>query len=89
MSINTTNEKLALIEYGDVFQPGIPISADGIGQDDKQQLLWDYPGILWGAAAAEGGAKRKYTWLRQQRQVDTNRELMDIARILIKSGILN
>lgn len=51
MAINTTNEKLALIEYGDVFQPGVPISADGIGQDDKQQLLWEYPGILWGVVA--------------------------------------
>ena len=47
MAIDTTNERLALIEYGDVFQPGIPISNDGIGQDDKQQLLWGYPGILW------------------------------------------
>jgi len=47
MAIDTINEKLALIEYGDVFQPGIPISNDGIGQDDKQQLLWGYPGILW------------------------------------------
>lgn len=54
MAIDTTNEKLALIEYGDIFQPGVPISADGIGQDDKQQLLWEYPGILWGIIPVAG-----------------------------------
>ena len=47
MAISTVNDKLALIEYGDVFQPGIPISADGLDQADNQQLLWGYPGILW------------------------------------------
>jgi len=47
MAIDTTNEKLALIEYGDVFQPGLPISADGLDQADNQQLLWGYPGVLW------------------------------------------
>ena len=47
MSIDTINEKLALIDYGDVFQPAIPISADGIDQADQQHLLWGYPGILW------------------------------------------
>ena len=51
MAIDTTNEKLALIEYGDVFQPGIPISADGLDQADNQQLLWGYPGILWEESA--------------------------------------
>ena len=47
MAIITVNDKLALIEYGDVFQPGIPISADGLDQADNQQLLWGYPGVLW------------------------------------------
>jgi len=47
MAIDTINEKLALIEYDEVYQPGIPISNDGIDQADKQQLLWGYPGILW------------------------------------------
>lgn len=45
--IDTTNEKLALIEYGDIYQFGMPISADGLDQADNQQLLWGYPGILW------------------------------------------
>ena len=52
MAIDTTNKKLALIEYRDVWQPAIPVSSDGIGQDDRQQLLWEYPGILWGVPAA-------------------------------------
>ena len=47
MAITTDNDKLALIEYGDIFQPGIPISADGLDQADDQQLLWGYPGVLW------------------------------------------
>jgi len=58
MAIDTTNEKLALIEYGDIFQPAIPISADGIGQDDQQQLLWEYPGILWGAITFDLGCHK-------------------------------
>lgn len=47
MAIDTNNEKLALIEYENVFQFGLPISADGLNQADNQQLLWEYPGILW------------------------------------------
>jgi len=47
MAIDTINKKLALIEYGDVYQPGIPVSDDGLDQADNQQLLWEYPGTLW------------------------------------------
>ena len=49
MAIDSLNKKLALIEYMQVYQPGIPVSADGLDQADNQQLLWGYPGILWGA----------------------------------------
>jgi len=59
MAIDTTNEKLALIEYGDIFQPGIPISADGLDQADNQQLLWGYPGILWEAPVETPGRPRR------------------------------
>jgi len=55
MAIDTINEKLALLEYDEVYQPGIPISADGLDQADKQQLLWGYPGILWVAAGLATG----------------------------------
>ena len=47
MAIDTNNEKFALISYQQPFNTPIPISADGLGQDDKQHLIWQYPGILW------------------------------------------
>lgn len=52
MAIDTDTEKLSLIMYQQPYQCSAPISSDGLGQDDNQQFLWEYPGILWGAAAA-------------------------------------
>lgn len=52
MAIDSTNERLALINFGQVWQPALPIAPGALGQDDQQQLLWGYPGILWGAPAA-------------------------------------
>lgn len=49
MAIDTTNKKLGLINLMMPFQPNLPVSPGSLGQDDKQQLLWGYPGILWGA----------------------------------------
>jgi hypothetical protein len=49
MAITTVNEKLAIMEWCSVWEPGLPISPSTIGQDDQQQLLNDYPGVLWGA----------------------------------------
>jgi hypothetical protein len=64
MAITTINEKLATIEYGDIFQPGLPISADGNDQADNQQLLWDYPGNLWGAIVVSGKSwMKRYSWM--------------------------
>lgn len=48
MAIDTFNEKLALIEYLEPYHVGIPVSNDGLDQADKQQLLAEYPGFLWG-----------------------------------------
>jgi len=63
MAIDTINKKLALIE-SDIFQPGLPISSDGIGQDDKQQLLWEYPGILWSALGVSAKTfMKRYSWM--------------------------
>jgi hypothetical protein len=45
--IDTINKKLALINFGSVFQTPLPMSPGTLGQDDRQQLLWGYPGILW------------------------------------------
>lgn len=59
MAIDTINEKLALLEYLEVYQLGIPISADGLDQADNQQLLWEYPGLLW-SAAVPSATRRGY-----------------------------
>lgn len=47
MAIDTINKKLAVMEFGDVWEPGLPLSPGTLEQDDKQQLLLGYPGILW------------------------------------------
>lgn len=47
MVIDTDNEKLALMDLDTPWEPGLPLSPGTFGQDDKQQLLWGYPGILW------------------------------------------
>ncbi len=49
MAITTDNEKLALISYHQNWNLTLPISSD-IGNDgDKQHLIWEYPGVSWGA----------------------------------------
>ncbi len=45
MAIDTTNEKFAIIDWGDVWTDSIPISSDGLGIADKGILLWEYPNI--------------------------------------------
>ena len=52
MAIDTNDEKLALMEWDQVWEPGLPLDeASGFDQGDRQQLLWGYPGVLWLAAA--------------------------------------
>ena len=51
MAVDTTNEKLALMSWTQPWQWPMPISADGLDQADNQQLLWGYPGVLWGETA--------------------------------------
>lgn len=43
----TVNDKLALMEWGIPWEPGLPISPGALGTDDKQQLVWGYPGVTW------------------------------------------
>lgn len=57
MAISTTTQKLAVIEWDVLWEPGLPISPGTLGQDDKQQLLWGYPGVLWATAAGVDNAK--------------------------------
>jgi hypothetical protein len=53
MAIDTNNEKLAVMELGDIWEPGLPMaSTDTIDQADQQQLLLGFPGVLWAAGAA-------------------------------------
>ncbi len=47
MAIDTNNEKFALLSFRQPWQCPVPISADGLDQADLQQLIWDYPGLLW------------------------------------------
>lgn len=61
MAISTTNEKLAVIEWDNFSEPGLPLSPGAFGQDDKQQLLWGFPGVLW--AAAVGVDNSKLAWM--------------------------
>lgn len=50
MAITTDNEKLAVMSMGNICMPNLPMSPGTLDQDDQQQLLWGYPGVLWGAA---------------------------------------
>lgn len=52
MAIDTTNKKLALMEMDQSYEPGLPVSPGTLGQDDQQQLLWGYPGVLWASPPA-------------------------------------
>lgn len=35
------------MELDQDWEPGIPLLPGSFGQDDKQQLLWGFPEILW------------------------------------------
>lgn len=66
MAIDTNNEKLAIMELEDVWEPGLPmVSTDTIDQADEQQLLLGFPGLLWQAGAALAFILDLNTRLRQ------------------------
>lgn len=48
MSLTTTNGKLAVMEWDQDYEPGLPISPGAFDQADQQQLLWGIPEVLWG-----------------------------------------
>ena len=50
-ALSTDNEKLAAMEWCQVWEPGLPLSPGTLEQDDQQQLLWGFPAILWGIPA--------------------------------------
>lgn len=47
MAISSVNGKLAIMEFDEVYEPGLPISPGTIDQADQQQFLWGFPEILW------------------------------------------
>jgi hypothetical protein len=49
MAITTSNDKLAVMEMDDYWSPGLPLAPGAFSQGDRQQLLWGYPSVLWGA----------------------------------------
>lgn len=52
-AIDSNDKKLSLMEWDNIWEPGIPLAATApFTQGDKQQLLWGYPGILWQAGGA-------------------------------------
>ena len=49
MAIDTNDKKLAVMQMGMPFAPAIVLNETSpFSQGDQQQLLWGYPGILWG-----------------------------------------
>ncbi len=62
MAITTINEKLSVMEWCSVWEPGIPLSPGAFGQDDKQQLIWGYSGVLWSGLVPPGILPAAYLW---------------------------
>jgi hypothetical protein len=60
MAIDTDTEKLAVMEWGQVWEPGLPLAPGTLEQADQQQLLWGYPGVLWQAAVASATPRRAH-----------------------------
>lgn len=42
MAIDTTNKKMAVMEWGLGSDPGLPVSPGSLGVDDQWQLLGEY-----------------------------------------------
>jgi len=47
VSLATDNGKLAVMEWDQDYEPGLPLSPGAFGQDDQQQILWGIPEVLW------------------------------------------
>lgn len=44
--IDTANKKLAVMEMGDYWEPGLPLLPGTLEAVDQIQLLWGYPALL-------------------------------------------
>lgn len=49
MALDIDHKKMSVMDWGNVFDPGLPFSPGSIGQDDQQALLWGQSDELWGA----------------------------------------
>lgn len=48
MAVDTNSKKLSLISILQPYNTPIPTSTGSLSQGDRQHLIWDYSGILWG-----------------------------------------
>ena len=53
------NDKVAFMEWCNVWEPGMPFSPGTLSVADRQQLLWGFPGILWDVILP-GGSVMKF-----------------------------
>lgn len=56
MAVDSTNKKLGVMEWCSIWEPGLPISPGTLGQDDQQQLLQSYPGVLFSTLTLSNGS---------------------------------
>lgn len=53
MALTTIDDKLAVMNWDNVWEPGIIIAETaGFDQGDKQQLIWGMPTVDWAAVSA-------------------------------------
>ncbi len=46
MAITTNTGKLGVMEWCQVYEPGLPLLPGVLGGPDQRQLLWDYPELV-------------------------------------------
>ena len=61
-ALSTDNEKLAVMEWNNYSEPGLPLSPGALGQDDQQQLLWGMPVPAWAELEISAGGNNLPWW---------------------------
>lgn len=64
MAITTTNGKLAIMEFCQGYEPGLPLLPGSLGQDDKQQLIHGFPEVLWATSSGSAEVAKHRGFLR-------------------------
>ena len=65
MAITTTNEKFSTLAFKNWLIAAVPISSDGLGLDEKKQLLHEYPTQTFDPTPEDDG---KPQWLTRYRR---------------------